>query len=141
MFYVGVEEQPGVFFKSDTADWRRGELYLGGAARRTGTSQTSIRALEAGTGELVWEYPFDERDPGRSTSGLLSTAGQLVFAGGGRDNALFVALDAKTGRELWRADLGGGIYSSPITFLHESQQLVTIAAGRNLFTFEGDRDE
>ena len=141
LFYVGVEEQPGIFFKSDTADWRRGALCLGGAARRTGTSQTSIRALEAGTDELVWEYPFDERDPGRSTSGLLSTAGQLVFAGGGQDNALFVALDAKTGRELWRADLGGGIYSSPITFLHESQQLVTIAAGRNLFTFEGDRDE
>ena len=88
----------------------------------------------------MWEYEF-EVDAGRATSGLLSTAGQLVFVGGGRDNARFVALDAQTGLELWRAELGGRIHASPITFLHESKQLVTIAAGRNLLTFESRQED
>ena len=140
LFYVGVEEQPGLYYTGHASEWRGGEKYLGGSARRTGESRTYVRALESGTGELVWEYEF-EVDAGRATSGLLSTAGQLVFVGGGLDNARFVALDAQTGLELWRAELGGRIHASPITFLHESKQLVTIAAGRNLLTFESRQED
>lgn len=132
LFYVGAVEQAGVFFRGAEATTRPGEFVLGSASQRVTQAKTSIRALNAETGDLVWQYPFA---PGSrvSLSGALSTAANVVFAGG-RDD-LFVALDAETGAELWRVELGGWIHAGPITFMHDGHQLVTISAGRNLFTF------
>lgn len=80
------------------------------------------------TGERKWEY----RNSAFHVGGLLSTAGGIVF-GSQQDN--FFALDAKTGRELWRVSTGGRIVAAPITFLHDGKQMVTIAAGHDLLTF------
>ena len=64
---------------------------------------------------------------------MLSTAGQLVFAGTVTGN--FIALDAETGRDLWHLDLGGEVIAAPITYLADGRQQVTIAAGHAIFTF------
>ena len=63
----------------------------------------------------------------------MSTAGNLVF--GGSVEGQFFALDALTGKELWRSNVGGLIISGPITYLSGGKQLVSIAAGNALFTF------
>jgi outer membrane protein assembly factor BamB len=71
-------------------------------------------------------YPYT-RD-GQTTNakyflgGVLSTAGNVVFGGLGER---FVALDADTGSELWRANTGGEIKAAPITFVADGKQLVT----------------
>jgi len=49
--------------------------------------------------------------------------------GSQQDN--FFALDAKTGRELWRVATSGRIVAAPITFLYDGQPMVTIAAGHH----------
>ena len=69
---------------------------------------------------------------GISRSGLLATAGELVF--GACEGQLF-ALDAKTGKELWRVNLGGITAAPPISVTVDGHQAIAIAAGRAVFVF------
>jgi alcohol dehydrogenase (cytochrome c) len=89
---------------------------------------SAVRALDPLTGQRKWEY----RVQVKSTSGLISTAGNLLF--GGTKGGQFFALDARTGEELWRLDLGGTVHAAPITYSVDGEQFVTIAAGSAFFT-------
>lgn len=113
----------------------RGGFYMGGTGIANEWNEivdseyiSEVRALEPVTGELVWKYPIQAK----STSGLLSTAGNVVFGGTRFGN--FFALDATNGNELWRLDLGGWVHAAPITFAVDGKQYVTIAAGHSLYT-------
>jgi alcohol dehydrogenase (cytochrome c) len=66
-------------------------------------------------------------------SGVLSTAGGLVF--GGTDEGNFFALDAESGKPLWDTQLGGQVRSNPMAFSVDGRQYVAIAAGYALFVF------
>jgi alcohol dehydrogenase (cytochrome c) len=97
----------------------------------TGTPfYTAVRALNAGTGELVWERRNAPRLTSPSTGGLMSTVSKLLFGG---DEQTFFAVDSRTGETLWSIDLGGKINASPITYLVGDEQFVAIAAGGDLF--------
>ncbi len=63
----------------------------------------------------------------------LSTAGAVVFAGDSDGN--FIALDARTGRDLWNVQLGAAIYSTAITYQLDGKQYIIIPAGSALFAF------
>jgi alcohol dehydrogenase (cytochrome c) len=88
-----------------------------------------IRAYDPATLEPVWEYALGNITWG----GTLSTAGDVVF-GGGKDG-YFVALDARTGKLLWKAALGGQVNAGAMTYSVNGRQYVAIAAGTALFTF------
>ena len=45
------------------------------------------------------------------------------------------ALDAATGKMLWKRYLGGQVVASPITYMADGRQYVSIASGQSLFTF------
>ena len=90
---------------------------------------SAVRALDATSGQQKWEYVVQAK----STSGLLSTEGNLLF--GGTKPGNFFALDATTGDELWRLDIGGWVHAAPITYEVNGKQYVSIAAGSSLFTF------
>jgi len=47
----------------------------------------------------------------------------------------FFALDAETGKELWRINLGGDMSSSAITYSVNGKQMVSMPAGSGIFTF------
>ena len=66
-------------------------------------------------------------------SGVLSTASDLVFAGG--REGYFFALDAKTGTLLWKSMVGGQIASGPMTYAVNGKQYVAISAGNNTFVY------
>ncbi|HEY4212236.1 MAG TPA: PQQ-binding-like beta-propeller repeat protein [Steroidobacteraceae bacterium] len=93
---------------------------------------TGIRALDASTGERIWEHRQATRRVGNDTGGLLSTRGGVVF---GSDQTRFFALDSRTGQQLWSVETGGTIMSAPVTYALKGEQMVTIAAGRSLLTF------
>ena len=130
LVYVAVREQGGIYFIGD-AEYIPGQQYNGGGFRSIPGEESygAIRALEAETGKLRWEF----RMHSPAQAGVLSTAGGLVF-GGAREGDFF-ALDAATGKPLWQFQTGGGIAANPITYLSEGKQYVAIAAGSALFTF------
>jgi alcohol dehydrogenase (cytochrome c) len=66
-------------------------------------------------------------------SGVLATAGDVVFAGG--REGYFYALDAKSGAMLWKGVVGGQITAGPVTYEVEGKQYVSVPAGSAVFTF------
>jgi quinohemoprotein ethanol dehydrogenase len=62
--------------------------------------------------------------------GTLATAGDLVFAGGGRDK--FMAYRADNGERLWSFDAQTGVAAGPISYEIDGQQYIAVAAGRGL---------
>jgi alcohol dehydrogenase (cytochrome c) len=89
----------------------------------------AILALDPRTGERKWEFKMiDVTD-----SGVLSTASDLVFAGG--REGYFFALDARTGEQLWRGNVGGQVSAGPMSYSVGGRQYVAIAAGSALFVY------
>ncbi|HTA42787.1 MAG TPA: PQQ-dependent dehydrogenase, methanol/ethanol family [Bryobacteraceae bacterium] len=89
----------------------------------------AIRAVDPNTGELRWEFKMADV----TDSGILTTASNLLFAGG--REGYFFGLDARTGEMLWKASIGGQISSGPMTFSVNGRQYVAVAAGNALYTF------
>ncbi len=133
LVYVPVLEDAALFYRGP-ASLRTGGALMGSASNKVSGRpwQTFVRALDAETGELRWEYARPKRMTSGMIGGLLSTAGGLVFGG---DSTGFFALDARTGRVLWWFNTGGLITAAPITYLSDGHQRVTIAAGRAILTF------
>ena len=84
-----------------------------------------ITALDSRTNKQVWqkEVPY----PAGFGSGLLATAGGLVFHGG--TDGFFRAFDSRTGEELWRFQTGFGADAPAATYQIDGEQYVAIAAG------------
>jgi PQQ-dependent dehydrogenase (methanol/ethanol family) len=60
-------------------------------------------------------------------SGTLSTAGNLVFQG--TADGRFVAYSADKGQMLWEVSVGTGVIASPVTYLVDGVQYVSVMAG------------
>ena len=88
-----------------------------------------IRAYDPNTLEPKWEYKMADITWG----GVLSTAGDVVFGGG--KEGYFVALDAKSGAELWKMPVGGQVNAGAMSYAVNGKQYVAIAAGSSLFAF------
>jgi len=138
LFYVPTLEESYTFF-GGSGGYRPGEHYEGSTVQYVpkGSGALAVRALKAKTGELEWEYRITDEALFSQTGGLLSTAGNLVFGGARRT---FFALDASSGKELWRFNTGGEIIAAPITYLSRGKQRVSICAGRSVFTFGLDEE-
>jgi alcohol dehydrogenase (cytochrome c) len=130
LLYVAAREIGGIYYKRE-ADYKPGTFFAGGgeSAIPNGDRFGAIRALEAATGQLRWEFPLYSAP----WAGVLATAGGLVFAGSSEGN--FFALDAVTGKPLWDFETGAGITANPVSFTVDGKQCVAIAANRVLFVF------
>ena len=99
------------------------DRFTGGSERGSGRSTGSIKALDPLTGELkalartslpIW-------------SGVLATAGNLVFSG--LMEGALVAYDGVSMTELWRFDTGCGVMAPPISYAVDGKQYIAVAAG------------
>jgi alcohol dehydrogenase (cytochrome c) len=132
LFYIPVREQGAVYFLGED-DFEEGTMYLGSRGQvRTSDAASVLRAVDALTGEPRWEHRYTGPSPGYVIGGVLSTAGGLVFSGNG---ASFMAFHDRSGTPLWHYNVGARIFSSPMTWLYQGRQRVTIGAGRAVFTF------
>jgi len=134
LFYQNAREQGAIYYLTE-APFEPGKRFMG-ASRRPIPGQEpwgALRALDAMTGEKQWEFRLQSPP----WSGILSTAGGLVFSGDMEGN--FFALDAKDGKLLWRLQTGGAIYANPITYVSEGRQYVAIASGGAILVFGLDR--
>ncbi len=156
LFYLSVwDNYSGMSAKFDPGPWKEGQKYTGNTAPRgmTGAGTTgaghgglgagragvgfrteaegfgAIRALDPKTGEKKWDFKMVNF----TESGVLSTAGDLVFGGGMEGN--FVALDARTGELLWHVALGGPNASGPISYEVNGKQYIVGTGEGAMFAF------
>jgi alcohol dehydrogenase (cytochrome c) len=74
-----------------------------------------------------------ETGPASSWGGALAFASGITFVGS--DGGMFSAVDSTTGKLLWQFQTNAEFKASPMTFLFDGKQYVTIAAGQNVFAF------
>jgi alcohol dehydrogenase (cytochrome c) len=129
LLYVLTLEQCGMYFRSSQKPEPMKNFSGGGATEEGG--QVVLRALDPKTGKRVWEYPMTGL--GRMWTGTVSTAGGVLFSGD--DDGHFVALDAKSGRNLWHFNLGEMLTASPVIYAVDGKQHVAIASATAVISF------
>jgi PQQ-dependent dehydrogenase (methanol/ethanol family) len=92
-----------------------------------------LRALNIDTGEIAWEVPQPGNARAKTWSGVLATAGGLIFYG--QPNGGFAAVDQRNGKTLWQFPTNVFMKASPITFTLNGNQYVAVAAGPNILCF------
>ena len=82
-----------------------------------------VDAIKLTDQSTVWSH----RQRAPSTSAVLPTGGNLVFAGDIDRN--FRAFDATTGAVLWQMRLNNAVNSFPITYSVNGKQYIVVATG------------
>ena len=129
LFYTQATRAFSVYYLYENEDDEKPQGW--GGNDRGGWSEAMLKAIDYRTGAIRWSHPWDGSASVRS--GLLSTAGNLVFAGDASAN--FVALNATTGTPLWHSRLHASITNGPITYELDGRQYVVAGAGDSLYAF------
>lgn len=125
LFYVGTGEGYAVFYLTDTDEHPEG---YAGIESSLGEGPGSIKALDYKTGKIVWRHDWPA---GGDAVGLLSTAGNLLFAGNESD---LVAFNARNGKILWHAGLLASP-NAPMTFMLDGKQHILVFGGDTAYNF------
>ena len=126
LFYVNATRGFSEYYIYDDSDKPEGW----GGNDRGGAGQAMLQALDYKTGKPRWTHKWEGQS---AHSGVLSTAGNLVFTGDPSNN--FVVLNAATGQPLWHANLDSSVSNGPITYKLDNTQYVVVGAGDTLFGF------
>ncbi len=145
LVYIPATNNNYYFEKTEEFEYRAGRWNTG---TTSGEDRPERPALKGpGNVLLAWD-PAENREAWRVPAeqghgGTMATGGQLLFWGTG---ARLAALDARTGEELWSAEIGADP-ASPVTYEVDGQQYVSIAAGLSsyglapgIWTFALDAD-
>jgi len=111
---------------SDTPEYKPAGLYFGTTATPIGGADTArgwIHAVDGDTGSTLWKYQAEAP----VVAGVTPTAGGVVFTGDLSGNLL--ALDAKTGAELYKLNTGGAVAGGVITYETKGKQYVATTSG------------
>ena len=126
LFYVSASPSYSVYYLTDTS--KNPEGYGG---RDAGVwSQSALEAIDYQTGKVRWEHVYPESG---SHSGILTTAGKLLFTGDPSANA--IAFDPTNGHILWHAGLAASVSNGPMTYSLDNRQYVVFGAGDMLYAF------
>ena len=152
LFYLSAWENYATVFGGVPAEYQAGLAFGGGVlrdyqpipnapglpglGRRTpinswteAAGNGAILAVDPATGRRRWRFPMSDV----SDAGILTTATDLLFTGGREGYAQ--ALDARTGKLLWKANLGAPIANGPISYRVSGKQYVAIISGLSLCVF------
>ena len=114
-------------FESRPVTYIPGTPYIGANApekKGPGGHGGEFIAWDATTGKKVWgiEEPFPV------WGGALATAGGIVFYG--TLDGWFKAVDARSGKELWKFKVGSGVVGNPIAYLGpDGKQYIAVYSG------------
>ena len=131
LFYVVLREIYSMYYLTNTDP--RMLVGLGGSEQDdVGSLGNSIAAIDYQTGKLAWKYRFAGR---AGDSGLLTTAGRLLFANDGAGSLVALGL---TGKQppvpLWHARIGS-IENAPQTYTVGGRQYVLVTAEGTVYAF------
>ncbi|MEX2263358.1 MAG: PQQ-dependent dehydrogenase, methanol/ethanol family [Bryobacteraceae bacterium] len=130
MYYFPTTEGCQIYYKTKQ-EFMVGAWYQGSTVSPLPTEPATgaVVAVDPATGDTKWRY-LTVSPP---SSGLLSTAGGLVFSGD--REGYFTALDAHNGKVLWKFQTGGPIGAPPISYSLDGRQYIAVAAGSSMFSF------
>ncbi|HEY7501558.1 MAG TPA: acido-empty-quinoprotein group A [Vicinamibacterales bacterium] len=123
LFYVNANRAFSVYYIYDASDNPMG---WGGTDRGGYAEPGQLKAIDYKTGKIAWSVPRYG-----SNSGLLSTAGGVVFGSG---SGGLQAYRATNGEALWHSRIGD-ISNGPITYELDGLQYVIAASGSRLAAF------
>jgi alcohol dehydrogenase (cytochrome c) len=108
--------------------FKKGQLFTGVTTEHFSKTEQAgvLRAFDVNQNKIVWEW--SNRTP--LISHTLATAGDLVFQGTAEGRV--VALNARTGQELWSFNLGTPQSGGIISYSVDGKQYIAVAAGGTL---------
>ena len=131
LFFVTARETCAVYFAFDQK-FKPGEQWESGGTSRPRDQKNfgALRAIDPVTATVKWEFRY----PTVSSSGVLTTASGLVFAGDGTGNIM--AFESRTGRSLWHYQLGASMSSTAgTTYMLDGRQYLLVPAGSMMTAF------
>ena len=128
LFYVNATRAFSVYYLYENENDDKPQGW--GGNDRGGWSEAMLLGLDYRTGKVRWRFPWEGSASTRS--GVLSTAGNLLFAG---DSAELRGVRRGKGVPLWRAGLHASITNGPITYQLDGIQYVVVAANDTLYAF------
>ena len=130
LFYVPTNEAYAMYYLTETDP--RGAMGLGGKEEDgVGTLGSFLTAIDYKTGKIAWRHRYPGTT-GNLGSGMLTTAGKLLFSGDMGGN--LVAYDPANGKILWHSRIGQ-VSNAPETYMLDGHQYILVAAGDMLYAF------
>jgi alcohol dehydrogenase (cytochrome c) len=131
LFYVTARDQCDIF-STAPQPYEAGHAFYGSAyfpSEEAKPYRGFLKAIDPSTGQIKWT--FEHTSP--TWSGVLSTAGGLVFSSDAEGN--FIAFAAASGKPVWHFQMGGAAYAAPMAFAVDGKEYVAIAAGSAVYAF------
>ncbi len=128
LFYVSSTPSYGVFYLTDTSKHPEG---YGGRDERV-WSGAVLKAIDYQTGKVRWQHEYPA-EGAWGVSGILTTAGKLLFTGDPSGN--FIAFAPADGKILWHARLNAPVSNGPMTYELDGRQYIVVGAGDTLHAF------
>jgi len=125
LFYVPANEW-GMEIWNEPISYKKGAAYLGAGFTIKALNEDyigALRAIDPKNGKIVWEA----KNNAPLWGGVMTTAGDLVFYG--TPEGYLKALDAQTGKELWKFQTGSGVVAPPVTWKDGDTQYVAVVSG------------
>jgi alcohol dehydrogenase (cytochrome c) len=130
LFYVPRYDSYAMYYLTETDP--RGAMGLGGKEEvNVGSLGSHLDAIDYKTGRTVWDHHYPS-NTGGAMSGVLTTAGRLLFTGDNAGN--LIAFDPANGNPLWHSRIGQ-VSNAPETYMLDGHQYLLSAAGDTLFAF------
>ena len=128
LFYLPENNSLGIRYLIN--DDPRGSMGLGGTTGGGGVATGgSITAMDPNTAKIAWRHALPG---GGGATGMLTTAGKLLFAGDGAGN--IVAFDPATGNPLWHSRVGN-VAGAPQTYSLDGRQYLLVSLGDGLAAY------
>lgn len=124
--YVAAVDWCGTFTKTAAPpQFQANAHYYGGAVTPDPRDQARgwLQAIDAATGKERWKQQW----PTPLVAGVTATAGGMLFTGDLDNN--FLALDASSGKTLYKFNTGGTVGGGVITYELQGKQYVAITSG------------
>ena len=120
---VGSVDWCAILMAEEGFKFKPAEFNLGGTFKLSDVARGWIVSLDADIGALRWKF----ETPGPMVSGIVPTAGGVIFAGDMKGN--FYVLSSTDGRELYRSQTGGAMAGGVISYNRKGRQYVAAVAG------------
>ena len=129
MLYIPANENLCTELTGEVPKYVPGERYTGMAKNVmkmvAGAGHIGeLQAWDLDSGKKVWTTNL----PSFNWGPVLATGGALLF-GGGTNDRMFRAFDAKSGKILWEFPTGSGVAAVPISFEVDGKQYIAVQSG------------